>query len=110
MGQVLSNLMGNAIQYCAPSSPVSVAISGTEPEKVVVTVHNFGPPIPAENLKIIFQSWMRGQEAKVPAEHGTHLGLGLYIARLIVEAHGGEIAVASEEKAGTTFTLRLPRR
>jgi signal transduction histidine kinase len=110
MGQVLSNLIGNAIQYSESSSPVAADISGVDPDNVVVTVHNFGPPIPPENLKIIFQSWMRGQEAKVPAEHGTHLGLGLYIARLIVEAHGGEIAVASEEKAGTTFTLRLSRR
>ena len=109
MGQVLSNLMGNAIQYSEASSAVTVAISGTDPEKVVVTVHNFGPPIPPESQKIIFQSWMRGQEVKVSAEHGTHLGLGLYIARLIVEAHGGEIAVTSEEKAGTTKTAKPAR-
>ncbi|MGC2087050.1 MAG: sensor histidine kinase [Bradyrhizobium sp.] len=109
MGQVLSNLMGNAIQYSDASMPVSVAISGIDSATVVVTVHNFGPPIPPESQKIIFQSWMRGQEVKVTAEHGTHLGLGLYIARLIVEAHGGEISVASKQKSGTTFTLRLPR-
>ncbi len=107
MGQVLSNLMGNAIQYSEASGAVTAAISGLDPEGVVVTVHNFGPPIPPENQKIIFQSWMRGQE--VSAEHGTHLGLGLYIARLIVEAHGGEIDVTSDQKSGTTFTLRLPR-
>lgn len=109
MGQVLSNLMGNAIQYSEASSPVTVTVLGLDPKKVIVTVHNFGAPIPPESQKIIFQSWMRGQEVKVSAEHGTHLGLGLYIARLIVEAHGGEISVTSDQTAGTTFTLRLPR-
>jgi signal transduction histidine kinase len=109
MGQVLSNLIGNAIQYSDASSPVAVMVSGKDSEKVIVTVHNFGAPIPPESQKIIFQSWMRGQDVKVSTEHGTHLGLGLYIARLIVEAHGGQIAVASDEKTGTTFTLQLPR-
>jgi signal transduction histidine kinase len=109
MGQVLSNLMGNAIQYSNASSPVTVTVSGKDPEIVIVKVHNFGSPIPLESQKIIFQSWMRGQDVKVSAEHGTHLGLGLYIARLIVEAHGGEIAVTSDEKTGTTFALGLPR-
>ena len=50
---------------------------------------------------------MRGQ-VQDAGEH-THLGLGLYVAKLIIEAHGGEIAVASDEKRGTTFTLQLPR-
>lgn len=106
MGQVLSNLIGNAIRY-SDGRPVTVKISGNDPEIVSVSVHNFGAAIPAESQNLIFQSWMRGQvnEAGVHA----HLGLGLYIARLIVEAHGGEIAVASDEKRGTTFTLQLPR-
>ena len=107
MGQVLSNLMGNAIQYSDSCSPVTVTISGTEPDTVTLNVHNLGPPIPIENQRAIFQSGMRGQ-VNDPGEH-THLGLGLYIARLIVEAHGGEIAVTSDEKRGTTFTVQLPR-
>jgi signal transduction histidine kinase len=49
MGQVLSNLIGNAIQYSEPSSPVKITISGNDPETVRVAVHNFGAPIPAEN-------------------------------------------------------------
>jgi len=62
-----------------------------------------------ETQKVIFQSWMRGQDFTHPPEQGTHLGLGLYIAKLIAEAHGGDISVTSNEQAGTTFFLRLPR-
>jgi signal transduction histidine kinase len=107
MGQVLSNLIGNAIQYCDPSRPVTVTVSGKNPATVDISVHNFGTPIPAEAQRTIFQSWMRGhvQDASVHA----HLGLGLYVAKLIVNAHGGEIAVDSEEKRGTTFAIQLPR-
>ena len=108
MGQVLSNLLGNAVQYSQAPSPVTVRVDGTDPATVTVSVHNFGTAIPPAKQKLIFQSWMRGQDAKEP-EHGTHLGLGLYIARLVVEAHGGEIAVSSAEEEGTTFSLQLPR-
>jgi signal transduction histidine kinase len=107
MGQVLSNLMNNAIQYSDSSSPVTTTISGNDPDMVTLNVHNFGPPIPIENQRAIFQSGMRGQIND--AGEQTHLGLGLYIARLIVEAHGGEIAVTSDEKRGTTFSVQLPR-
>lgn len=61
MGQVLSNLMGNAVQYSDGMRPVSVTISGNDPLTLVVSVHNFGPAIPAESQRAIFQSWMRGQ-------------------------------------------------
>lgn len=107
MGQVVSNLMGNAIQYSDGSRPVTVTIAGNDPRTLGVSIHNFGAPIPPESQKTIFQSWMRGQ-VQGTGEH-SHLGLGLYIAKLIVEAHGGEIDVTSEEATGTTFTIRLPR-
>jgi signal transduction histidine kinase len=109
LGQVLSNLMGNAIQYGDLSSPITVRLAGNDPETVTITVHNLGPAIPMETQKVIFQSWMRGQDVKHSPEQGTHLGLGLYIAKLIVEAHGGDIPVTSNEQAGTTFSLRFPR-
>jgi signal transduction histidine kinase len=109
LGQVLSNLMGNAITYGDVSSPVTVMVAGIDPDTVTVTVLNLGSPIPPEKQKVIFQSWMRGQEVKNSSEHSTHLGLGLYIAKLIAEAHGGDISVISAKQTGTTFVLRLPR-
>lgn len=109
MGQVLSNLIGNALQYSQAPSPVTVRVDGTDPKTVTVSVHNLGTVIPPAQQKLIFQSWMRGQDVKESPEHGTHLGLGLYIARLVVEAHSGGIAVSSNKEEGTTFSLQLPR-
>jgi signal transduction histidine kinase len=109
LGQVLSNLMGNAIQYGDASSPITVSVAGNDPDSLAIAVHNLGQPISLETQKSMFQSWVRGQDVGNPPGHGTHLGLGLYIAKLIVEAHGGEISVSSDEGKGTTFSLRLPR-
>ncbi len=81
LGQVLSNLMGNAIQYGDVLSPITVRVAGNDPENVTITVHNLGSPIPPETQKLIFQSWMRGQDVKNSPEHSTHLGLGLYIRK-----------------------------
>jgi signal transduction histidine kinase len=107
LGQALSNLVGNAIQYGDASEPIVVMIAGKDPAFVEVSVHNFGAPISSDVQKTVFESWTRGR-GESPGRH-LHLGLGLYIARLTAEAHGGEIAVTSTEQAGTTFTFRLPR-
>lgn len=110
LGQVLSNLMGNAIQYGDVTTPITVTVAGNDPDALTINVHNLGSPISPEAQKSIFQSWTRGQDVGNLSGHSTHLGLGLYIAKLIVEAHGGEIAVTSNEQTGTCFSIRLPRR
>lgn len=107
LGQALSNLIGNAIQYGDDFKPVTITIAGNDRTFVEVSVHNTGSPIPADIQKTIFESWTRGR-VEGPGRH-PHLGLGLYIARLIAEAHGGQIDVNSTNEAGTTFTFRLPR-
>jgi len=74
-----------------------------EPDEVMLEVHNEGPPIREELLEAIFDPFRRGKLA------GSGLGLGLYITREIVDAHGGQIEVQSTPDCGTTFAIRLPR-
>lgn len=108
MGQLLSNLLENAILYGAPQTPVTVVLAA-EPEAVAFSVHNLGKPIPPEDRERIFEPRRRGVGAKDGAAlHG--MGLGLYICREIVRSHGGALGVRSSEGEGTTFFGRLPRR
>jgi signal transduction histidine kinase len=110
IGQVFSNLVGNAAQHGFKDLPIAVTVKGTDAE-VILSVHNEGVPIPATVMGRIFDSLTRGdskEEGKERTETG-HLGLGLYITREIVISHGGEIDVKSSEKDGTTFTARFPR-
>ncbi|MFN4140754.1 ATP-binding protein [Aestuariivirga sp.] len=109
IGQLLSNLIGNAIQYSTPASEISVRIVGQD-QKVMVSVHNLGDPIPQGKAKTIFQSMTRGISERSHAGASPSLGLGLFIAQKIVEAHGGELAVRSSSEEGTTFTALLPRK
>lgn len=101
LGQVVSNLVGNALTHGARESPVLVRLAG-EPEHVTVAVTNRGPTIPSDVIGKLFEPFWQG------AAKSRGLGLGLLIAEQIVQAHGGEIAVESHDER-TTFTVRLPR-
>ncbi len=107
LGQVLANLAANALKYGADGTPVRVECRG-EDGHVVVEVHNDGEPIPADFMPHLFQAFRRSDQASVGGKTG--LGLGLFIARQIVLAHGGSLEARSSEDEGTVFTLRLPRR
>jgi signal transduction histidine kinase len=109
LSQVFSNLLNNAAQYRSAKRPVTLATEGSKSE-VVVTVTNFGREIAPESLRSIFDPLVQlsvSNDQKGPAS--TSLGLGLFIAREITEAHGGSISVESSAKTGTVFTVRLPR-
>jgi PAS domain S-box-containing protein len=107
LAQVLSNLLGNALQYSPPDTGVRVVSRGEE-HGVVLEVHNQGTPIPPEQQPRIFEPLERGLEQ--PEDRGGRsIGLGLYIVRSIVHAHGGTVEVRSTATEGTTFTVRLPR-
>lgn len=104
IGQVLSNLLGNALQHGDPDGSVTVRIDGTEPAQLTLCIHNRGA-MPAAVVEQAFTPFRPGREAR--SQPG--LGLGLYIAKYFVDAHGGSIMLDSSATDGTTFTLRLPR-
>ncbi|MBA3591268.1 HAMP domain-containing sensor histidine kinase [Methylibium sp.] len=109
LGQMLSNLIENAIRHGAPDKPVTILARG-EAEFVSLGVHNEGPRIPESALRRIFEPLTQEQESPADHRQAGGLGLGLYIARAIAEAHCGSIEVQSSQGGGTTFTARLPRK
>lgn len=106
LAQVISNLIGNALQYSPPDTSVRVETQGEE-GALVLAVHNTGTPIDQELLPRIFEPMERGSE--VVDQAGGSIGLGLYIVRNIVLSHAGTVTVRSTATEGTTFTVRLPR-
>lgn len=103
LGQLVANLVGNAIEHSASDARVTVTARGLD-DTVEIIVHNEGAPIDAALLGELFRPFFRGR-----ADAGRKgLGLGLYIASQIADAHGGTLRVASDD-GGTTFTATLPR-
>jgi PAS domain S-box-containing protein len=106
IAQVVFNLLGNALKYSPEHTPVRVETQG-EAERVVLRVHNAGEPIAADLLPRIFEPLRRGKRRAKGSDRS--IGLGLYIVRELVLAHGGSVEVSSTEAEGTTFTVWLPR-
>ncbi|MDI1480159.1 PAS domain S-box protein [Polyangium sp. y55x31] len=102
--QVAENLLSNAIKYGEPGTPIEI-LSERRGDEVVVKVRNQGPGITAEDMRTLFERFQRGG-AKGSAIKG--LGLGLYIVRGLVEAHGGRIEARSVPGETTTFSFSLP--
>jgi signal transduction histidine kinase len=110
MGQLLSNLLANAISYGAMGEPVTVHMS-EDPHEVFFSVHNSGHPIPQDEQERIFRPLVRGSVAdKQERREPGGLGLGLYICQEIVRSHGGTMAVRSSQATGTSFNVKLPRK
>jgi len=107
--QVFINLIDNAIKYCGEKDKIDVALEANEDKNVIYArVSDTGPGIPQEDWELIFQKGytVEGARGRPPREGGQ--GLGLYIAKLVVEKHKGNIDVTSELGKGTTFTITLP--
>src|SRR6516164_8008811 len=101
--QVFSNLVSNAIKYSPSGGPVEIN-AGIETEQVVVVIEDHGIGIPAKDLDQLFERYHRG--SNVSGIVGT--GVGLYLVKMVVDLHGGIVAVTSKEGEGTRFTVRLP--
>ncbi|MBV9270180.1 MAG: response regulator [Candidatus Eremiobacteraeota bacterium] len=104
--QVFENIVGNAVKYSEPETPVSVRISENE-NSLRVSVSDRGIGVPSDQLKFLFERFTRASNAKKSKIKGT--GLGLYLAKTLVERHGGNIEVQSTLGEGSTFTIVLPR-
>ena len=102
--RVVANLLTNALKYSAEDAPVTARLARKE-SAVELDVIDHGIGIAPESVKMLFDRYYRTTEGEARAKG---LGLGLYIARLIVEAHGGRIDVSSELGKGSTFRLILP--
>ena len=108
MAQLVSNLVGNAIQHGLSNTPVTLTITGTDARSVTLVVRNQGAAIPPDRRSSIFDPLQRGAELTERNERGS-LGLGLYIAKDIAQAHGGSIRLLESDALGTAFVVLLPR-
>ena len=104
MQRALENLIGNAIKYSPDGGEISVRLHARDPE-VLLSVQDRGIGIPPADLERIFARFERGVNV---AGRFSGTGIGLAIARQIVEQHGGTLTVQSEVGAGSTFTLHFP--
>jgi PAS domain S-box-containing protein len=107
LAQVVSNLVGNALEHGEPRHPVCVRL-WDEAGAQRLEVNNQGAPIPAELLPHLFEPFRRGATRERHASGGG-LGLGLFIVQQIARAHGGDVEVHSTRAEGTTFRVLLPR-
>jgi signal transduction histidine kinase len=103
--QMFSNLLSNAIKYSAGGELVEIS-ARLDNGQIMVSCKDRGIGIPARDLDQLFERYYRG--SNVSGIVGT--GVGLYLVKMVVEVHAGEIAVDSKEGQGSTFTVRLPRK
>jgi signal transduction histidine kinase len=102
---VVDNLISNAIKYSAEGTDIEL-VTQIEEQHMLTAVIDHGIGIPSDEIGKLFERFHRARN--VSSRYYGGLGLGLYIAKAIVEAHNGSISVVSEEGQGATFTIRLP--
>jgi len=106
IGEAIAGLLGHVARFASRGSVITIAAEGHAADEVTITVHGDGTPIDVETLQTIFDP-----VARVESENATYagLGLGLFIVRKVVDAHGGHVSVEAAPGTGTTFTVVLPR-
>jgi two-component system OmpR family sensor kinase/two-component system sensor histidine kinase BaeS len=108
LDQVLSNLVANALRYTSEGGTITLRAQAV-PEGIRLVLEDTGAGIPAEELPYIFDRFWRGDRSR-SREGGTHSGLGLAIAKQLVQLHGGRIAVESQQGQGTKFIIDIPKQ
>ena len=104
LAQVLANLLDNAVKYTPQGGPIEVRLRGGD--RLTLSVTDRGIGIPPDDLPHLFERFYRAENAATGGMRGT--GLGLFICRSLVEAHGGALRVSSTLGAGSVFTVELP--
>ncbi|MFW6174997.1 MAG: sensor histidine kinase, partial [Chloroflexota bacterium] len=105
--QVLTNLASNASKYSPSGSEIAIAVE-EDGDNVAVSVTDRGYGVDPEDQEFLFTPFYRSPQAVHGSEPGT--GLGLYIVKSIVEAHGGSVSIQSQKDVGTTVTFSVPAR
>lgn len=103
--RAVENIIGNAVKYGSPDTPIRIKVASLN-ERMLLSVHNEGNPIPSEQLESIFQVFQRAEAAKNGDKEGW--GIGLPYVRSVAESHGGSVGVDSSLPRGTTFTIDIP--
>jgi signal transduction histidine kinase len=106
--QVLVNLLSNALRHTPAGGAISIELASSGARQLGVRVTDSGPGIPAEALSKVFERFYRVEQGRARSESGQGSGLGLAVARSIVEAHGGSIGVENVPGRGASFWLVLP--
>ncbi|HZA54417.1 MAG TPA: ATP-binding protein [Candidatus Udaeobacter sp.] len=106
LNQVLNNLLSNALKFSQDGGAIEIRVGRENGSGVIVQVKDGGVGIPRDEIPNLFQKYRQASSATVSTQKGT--GLGLVICKMIIEAHGGRMWVASEEGKGSTFTFTLP--
>jgi signal transduction histidine kinase len=104
--RIVGNLISNAAKFSEPGTPIRCEIEAF-PERIELRVSDRGVGIPAAALPRVFDRFYQGDGSSTRAHGG--LGIGLSLVRHFTQAHGGSVGIESEEGAGTTVTVTMPR-
>ncbi len=106
LGQVLDNLLGNALKFSPSGAAIELVLAPAERGGWRVNVCDEGPGVPPEERELLFQKFRRGSAATTGGESST--GLGLFIVKTVTEAMGGTVSYAPRERVGSVFGVELP--